>query len=98
MRALIVDGYIDEPAAFGVPPYVSPYIRYLAGALVVHDVEVDYVTIDRMRKESLWEIANEYDFLFVFGGITVPGRYKGGTPLTLSELQRILSITRRPTK
>ena len=98
MRALIVDGYIDEPAAFGVPPYVSPYVRYLAGALVVHDVEVDYVTIDKMRKESLWEIANEYDFLFVFGGITVPGRYKGGTPLTLSELQRILSIARRPTK
>jgi radical SAM superfamily enzyme with C-terminal helix-hairpin-helix motif len=27
VKALIVDGYIDEPAAFGVPPYISPKIR-----------------------------------------------------------------------
>jgi len=26
---LVLDGYEDEPAAFGVPPYVGFHIRYL---------------------------------------------------------------------
>ena len=30
----IVDGYVDEPAHFGVPPYISTYPRYTAGGLV----------------------------------------------------------------
>ncbi|PLV55520.1 radical SAM protein [Thermotoga sp. SG1] len=98
MKALILDGYVDEPAVFGVPPYISPYVRYLAGALVLAGLEVDYITVDRMRKEQLWEIVNEYDYLFVVAGITVPGRYKGGTPLTLGELQRILNLARKPLK
>ena len=29
----IVDGYVHEPAHFGVPPYLSTYPRYTAGAL-----------------------------------------------------------------
>ncbi|PLV60294.1 radical SAM protein [Thermotoga sp. KOL6] len=98
MKALILDGYVDEPAVFGVPPYVSPYVRYLAGALVLCNLEVDYITIDELRKENLWERVNDYDYLFVVAGLTVPGRYKGGTPLSLSELERILSIAKKPLK
>ena len=30
---LVIDGYEDEPAAFGVPPYVGFHIRYLCGVL-----------------------------------------------------------------
>ena len=32
---LVLDGYEDEPAAFGVPPYVGFHIRYLCGVLEI---------------------------------------------------------------
>ena len=32
-RWLVLDGYEDEPAAFGVPPYVGFHIRYVCGVL-----------------------------------------------------------------
>ena len=28
LEVTIVDGYVDEPAHFGVPPYVSTYPRF----------------------------------------------------------------------
>jgi radical SAM superfamily enzyme with C-terminal helix-hairpin-helix motif len=28
---LLIDGYEDEPAAFGVPPYIGFHCRYIAG-------------------------------------------------------------------
>ena len=40
---LVLDGYEDEPAAFGVPPYVGFHIRYVCefsnniDRLQVHD-------------------------------------------------------------
>ena len=34
LDVVLVDGYVDEPAHFGVPPYISTYPRYTAGALV----------------------------------------------------------------
>jgi len=98
MKALIVDGYVDEPAAFGVPPYISPYVRYLAGALVLNSVEVDYTTIDELRRRRDWSFVDGYDFLFVFAGVTVPGRYKGGTPISPEEIERIFSLSKRPLK
>ena len=32
IRVLLIDGYIDDPAALGVPPYISPISRAVAGA------------------------------------------------------------------
>lgn len=32
MCCVVIDGYVDEPAVLGVPPYVSTYVRYVAGA------------------------------------------------------------------
>ena len=32
ISVLVVDGYIDDPAALGVPPYISPMVRSIAGA------------------------------------------------------------------
>jgi radical SAM superfamily enzyme with C-terminal helix-hairpin-helix motif len=43
----IVDGYVDEPAHFGVPPYVSTYPRYVAGALVDAGVPSEAITDTR---------------------------------------------------
>ena len=46
---LVLDGYEDEPAAFGVPPYVGFHIRYVCGVLEQHNIDYTYVTIDQWR-------------------------------------------------
>ncbi|MDP3563793.1 MAG: radical SAM protein, partial [Methanoregula sp.] len=51
--AVILDGYVDEPACLGVPPYVSPYIRTVAGALIAHGYTVQYLTIDQLRLDPM---------------------------------------------
>ncbi|WP_436900455.1 radical SAM protein [Halovenus halobia] len=89
----IVDGYVDEPAHFGVPPYISTYPRYTAGALVDAGVEQDsirYLTIDALREErSRWQQVEEADLLIYVGGMTVPGKYVGGTPAEPDEVKRL---------
>ena len=49
--AVILDGYVDEPACLGVPPYISPYIRTVAGALASRGFAVHYLTIDQLRND-----------------------------------------------
>ena len=49
---LILDGYEDEPAAFGVPPYVGFHIRYVCGVLEQHKIDYTYMTIDQWRLYS----------------------------------------------
>jgi len=98
MKALIVDGYVDEPALLGVPPYVSTYPRYVAGIFHMVGIETRYVIIDTIRKEKSWDMGNEYDFLIVIAGLSVPGRYRGGTPITLLEARKILDCNTRPSK
>ena len=41
IRVLLIDGYIDDPAALGVPPYISPIIRAIAGAAMDAGAAVD---------------------------------------------------------
>ena len=48
-RWLVVDGYEDEPAAFGVPPYIGFHVRYLCGVLEAHGLPYDYLTVDAWR-------------------------------------------------
>ena len=51
ITVLLVDGYIDDPAALGVPPYISPIIRAIAGAALDAGADrVEYVTIDMIRR------------------------------------------------
>ncbi len=89
----IVDGYVDEPAHFGVPPYISTYPRYTAGALVdagVPESAITYHTIDALRDEQTrWRDAEDADLLIYVGGMTVPGKYVGGTPAEPDEVRRI---------
>ncbi len=93
MRVLIVDGYLDEPASLGVPPYISPDIRYAYGVLKLHGIDVSYKTIDQIRNEDVWRF--DSDVLILFGGTTVPGRYLSGSPMTLSEALKILKENER---
>ncbi len=89
----LVDGYVDEPAHFGVPPYISTYPRYTAGALVDAGVPRDnitYHTIDALREErSRWADVAEADLLVYIGGMTVPGKYVGGTPAEPDEVREL---------
>jgi radical SAM superfamily enzyme with C-terminal helix-hairpin-helix motif len=93
LSVTIVDGYVDEPAHFGVPPYVSTYPRYTAGALVdagVPKEQVTYHTIDGLRDErSNWRDVADADLTIYTGGMTVPGKYVGGTPAEPDEVREI---------
>ncbi|MFB6194236.1 MAG: radical SAM protein [Halobaculum sp.] len=89
----IVDGYVDEPAHFGVPPYISTYPRYTAGALVDAGVPRDritYHTIDELRddRRKRGDVADA-DLAIYVGGMTVPGTYVGGTPAEPDEVREL---------
>ncbi|WP_324663143.1 radical SAM protein [Haloarcula sediminis] len=89
----IVDGYVDEPAHFGVPPYISTYPRYAAGALVdvgVPESSITYHTIDELREDThLWRDVEDADLMVYVGGMTVPGKYVGGTPAEPDEVRKL---------
>ncbi len=93
LSVTLVDGYVDEPAHFGVPPYVSTYPRYVAGALVDAGVPADgvtYHTIDGLRDDrSGWRDVEAADLLVYVGGMTVPGKYVGGTPAEPDEVREL---------
>lgn len=95
-RTVILDGYVDEPACLGVPPYMAPYPRYVAGAL---PGEVLYYTIDQLRNDpGIIDIMTRSDLVVVISGVTVPGKYLGGTPATLPELERYMASVEGPVK
>jgi radical SAM superfamily enzyme with C-terminal helix-hairpin-helix motif len=81
-KLVLVDGYVDEPSAFGVPPYISPHARYAAGAALSQGVEVEYHTIDSLRARPR-ELTG--DALAVLASCVVPGKYLRGTPITHDE-------------
>ncbi|OMH40929.1 radical SAM protein [Desulfurobacterium indicum] len=93
MKVAILDGYVDEPTCLGVPPYLSTYPRYVAGALIksgLPEESITYTTIDAFRKNvKEKEKIVTADIVFVIAGLTVPGRYLGGTPITAKELEEI---------
>jgi radical SAM superfamily enzyme with C-terminal helix-hairpin-helix motif len=91
LNCCILDCYVDEPACFGVPPFVSPYPRYIFGALVVAGVDasrIEYLTIDTLRGCD-YRLDRPYDAVFLIGGAVVPGRYLGSRIGTVAEIRRI---------
>ncbi len=95
-KVIILDGYIDEPSCLGVSPYISPHVRYIYGALLLGGIKpekVEYLTADQAR-----ENLPVGDWLIVLGGTTVPGRYLGGRPLSLKEMQEIAKENPSPEK
>jgi len=91
MKVGILDGYVDEPSCLGVPPYISPYPRYIWGMLKHLGADLyGYFTIDEFRKdEKVREKLSECDILIVIAGAVVPGKYLGGVPLSKRELPRV---------
>ncbi len=82
MKVVILDGYVDEPSNFGVPPYISPYPRYLAGAVHEAGHDWEYITIDQVRAGHLLK----GDLLAVISGPIVPGKYLRGLPISEKEI------------
>ncbi|WP_313691206.1 radical SAM protein [Halorarum halobium] len=93
LSVTIVDGYVDEPAHFGVPPYISTYPRFTAGALVdagVPESGITYHTIDELRENRRkWADVADADLMIYVGGMTVPGKYVGGTPAEPDEVREL---------
>ncbi len=87
ITVLLVDGYIDDPAALGVPPYISPIIRTIAGAALDAGADrVEYVTIDMVRRGAKLPQA---DVSVVMSGNTVPGKYLRSMPMSVRELEAL---------
>jgi radical SAM superfamily enzyme with C-terminal helix-hairpin-helix motif len=82
MRVTILDGYVDEPSNLGVPPFISPYPRYLAGAVLESGHEYEYLTIDQVRGGR----RPGGDVLAVISGPIVPGKYLRGMPMSQREI------------
>ena len=94
---MILDFYVDEPACFGVPPYLSPYCRYTAGALVdagIAPEKISYLTVDQWRAQKK-ELPEDPELLIVIAGHTVPGKYLGGKIGSLTEILELLEYRRK---
>jgi len=90
MRVAILDCYVDEPACLGVPPYMSPYPRYMAGAVEDAGSQWTYSTIDDMRSGTERSSTIQgADLLVVLGGAVVPGKYLRSMPASMGEMERI---------
>jgi radical SAM superfamily enzyme with C-terminal helix-hairpin-helix motif len=91
MNIVLLDGYVDEPSCLGVPPYISPYVRYTAGAISDSGNEYTYFTIDEYRNGSpKVKALRKSNLLVVIGGAIVPGKYLRGTPASIPEMKRIV--------
>ncbi|MFW6028865.1 MAG: radical SAM protein [Halanaerobiales bacterium] len=103
IKTILIDGYLDEPSALGVPPYISPHIRYTYGALIEAGIKrenLDYKTIDKLRNN--WEDnlnkLEDYDLIVLIAGTTVPGHYLGGRPISISEIKELSKKVYYPSK
>ena len=84
MEVVILDGYVDEPSNFGVPPYLSPHPRYAVGAVRDAGHAWTYVTIDEVRAGR----PLTGDLLVIISGPIVPGKYLRSLPISEKEILR----------
>lgn len=95
---MVIDGYEDEPAAFGVPNYVGFHIRYICAVLESLGLEYSYMTIDEWRldrrrmndSQSVSQRLGHVDGAVILAGAVVPGKYMRGTPISQREANQIL--------
>jgi len=101
-QVTIIDGYNDEPAGLGVPPYLDIYARYTAGAIWTYDksIKIHYFTIDEVRENynQILKKANKSEIVILIAGMIVPGKYLGGTPIKTKEVLQIAKALTKPVK
>jgi len=102
MKIAIIDGYTDEPAGLGVPPYIDIYPRYIAGAIwsIEKSAEIHYITVDQLREQLLkyFKLLEKMDIVIFIAGVIVPGKYIGGKPIELDELKKWPLLLQKPIK
>lgn len=81
----LLDGFVDEPSCLGVPPYISPYARYTAGAIKDAGATYEYMTIEEWRRGR----RPQGDALVILSGAVVPGRYLRAMPMSFREFVEI---------
>ena len=91
-KITIIDGYIDEPTCLGVPPYISPYPRYITGSIIKQDKKniINYYTIDQIRQKNNLSFLTKNNLIIVIAGTSVPGRYLAGYPISPNEIKKFL--------
>ena len=89
IKVTVIDGYIDDPAALGVPPYISPMIRAIAGAAIDAGASVSYISVDMLRKGTKIQ---DSDVSVVLSGNTVPGKYLRSMPMSTKELESLVPM------
>ena len=89
----MLDGYTDEPACLGVPPFISPYARLSYGALCSAGADAGYATIDQWREGAVDPA--KWDLFAVIRHVAVPGKYLRGMPASDRELIEIGSSAPR---
>ncbi|MBW6451625.1 MAG: radical SAM protein [DPANN group archaeon] len=87
---VIFDGYTDEPAGLGVPPYIGTYPRYVFGAIrkvLGISEEINYLTIDDVRSQNdKSALLYKADIVIAIAGVHTPGKYIAGTPISFEEI------------
>ncbi len=64
-----------------------------------HGFAIRYITIDQLRNDpDLLPVMDRAGLVVVIAGVTVPGKYLGGTPATLTELHQVGHMIRGPQK
>jgi radical SAM superfamily enzyme with C-terminal helix-hairpin-helix motif len=101
LKVSIIDGYIDEPTCLGVPPYISPLPRYIAGSVWNNDrsSRVFYITIDQIRSNnSFINFLSKSDIIIFIAGVSVPGKYLSGFPASYNEIINLVNTVKKPLK
>lgn len=90
-KITILDGYTDEPSGLGVPPYINTYPRLVAGVFRSFDktIIVRYWIIDHARDylNKFIDDSKSSDLVVFIAGCEVPGKYIGGKPIALKEIE-----------
>lgn len=101
VKISIIDGYVDEPTCLGVPPYIGPYPRYVAGAIRDFDsnIDINYYIIDQIRKDSkIIDFLSKSNVIITIAGMSVPGRYLSGFPASPNEISNLMKALPNPIK
>ncbi len=69
-----------------MPPYLAPEPRKLVGISEIRGLDWIYWTAGQYREEGL----PDADLTLIYGGVTVPGNYLRGRPLSTNEAEQII--------
>ena len=74
--AILINWYVDEPTCLGVTPYISPYIRMVAGVFAERGLTTKCVTIDQLHRDPVLVTSlSSYRYGLMIAGVKVSDKY-----------------------